>query len=219
VTLSTQEIAVLPIPRSGFCLPNKVARAYLEALEEVAGQTGVSAVLNVAGLSRWTESFPPDDLYREVDFATFASLSVALEQLYGPRGGRGQARRSGWAAFQGLLRSGGPLTGLGEILLGMLPMRTRLRLGMGGLSRLLSLMSDDTCSYEELDGGALFTIHRCPICWGRATSEPACHALLGLLEGGLRWLEDSASFQVTEVACIGCGDEFCQFHVETGKRD
>ena len=85
------------IPPSGYYYPNKIARIYLLAMEEVMGKNGLNAVLHMAGLSHLIDNYPPDNLEREFEFADYSALNAALEEMYGPRGGRGLGLRAGRA--------------------------------------------------------------------------------------------------------------------------
>ncbi len=77
------------IPLSGYYYPNKLARIYIMAIEEVMGKNGLNAILNLAGLSHLIDNYPPDNFDKEFDFADFSALNMALEEMYGPRGSRG----------------------------------------------------------------------------------------------------------------------------------
>jgi hypothetical protein len=88
-----------PIPKSGLYYPNKIARIALMAIEDVMGKNGLNAILNLAGLSHLIDNYPPDNLERQFDFADFSAINGALEEMYGPRGGRGLALRAGRAPF------------------------------------------------------------------------------------------------------------------------
>jgi len=81
--------------KSGLYYPNKIARIYIMAMEDVMGKNGLNAILNLAGLQNYIENYPNDNLERQFDFADFTSLNAALEDMYGPRGGRGLALRAG----------------------------------------------------------------------------------------------------------------------------
>lgn len=83
------------VPRSGYYYPNRLGRAYLQALEEVAGRYGLNALLNLKGLQQYIQELPPNDLQRQFDFAYFSRLSQGLEEIVGPRGGRGLAPQAG----------------------------------------------------------------------------------------------------------------------------
>ena len=91
------------IPKSGFYYANKFTRITLQAYEEVMGKNGLNAILNLAGLSNLIDNYPPDNLEREFDFADFTAIHIGLEEMYGPRGGRGLALRAGRATFNDAL--------------------------------------------------------------------------------------------------------------------
>ena len=78
-----------PIEPSGHYYPNMVARIYIQAMEEIMGKNGLNAILNLAGLSHLKDNYPPKNLKKEFEFADYSALNGALEEMYGPRGGRG----------------------------------------------------------------------------------------------------------------------------------
>ena len=55
--------------KSGYYYPNKFARITLDAMQEVMGENGLKAILNLAGLPNLIGNFPPDNLEKEFDFA------------------------------------------------------------------------------------------------------------------------------------------------------
>ena len=79
------------VPPSGYFYPNKMARIFLLALEEVMGRNGLNALLNLIDLRQYIHELPPDNLQREFDFAHISNINTGLEDIYGPRGGRGLA--------------------------------------------------------------------------------------------------------------------------------
>ena len=84
-----------PIQKSGLYYPNKFGLITLKSLEDVMGKNGLNAILNLAGLNSYVENYPPDNLEKAFDFAELSSIGVALEEMYGPRGGRG-SDAAGW---------------------------------------------------------------------------------------------------------------------------
>ena len=103
------------IPPSGYYYPNKIARIFLQAMEEIMGKNGLNAVLNMAKQPNLIDNYPPDNLEKEFDFAQFSALNGALEEMYGPRGGRGLALRGGRASFARGLQGFGALAGVGDL--------------------------------------------------------------------------------------------------------
>lgn len=203
-----------PIPKSGLHYPNKVARIYLMAMEEVMGKNGLNAILNMAGLNHLVDNYPPDNLHREFDFADYSALSGALEEMYGPRGGRGLALRAGRASFAQGLRGFGALAGAGDLAFKVLPLTTKLKIGIPAMARLFSQVSDQKSWVEETPTEYIYYMAPCPVCWGRKSEKPMCHAGAGLLQEGLRWVSGGHEFRVQEHKCVGMGDPACTLHVQ-----
>src|SRR5512138_166432 len=104
-----------------FYYPNKMGRIILLALEEVAGNNGVNATLNQAGLNPLIGNYPANNMDRQFPFEFLSQIEEALEQLYGPRGGRGVSLRAGRACFKYGLREFGPLLGITDLAFRLLP--------------------------------------------------------------------------------------------------
>jgi V4R domain len=201
------------IPTSGFNYPNKIARIFLLAMEEIMGKNGLNAVLNMAKQPNLIDNYPPDNLDKEFDFAQFSSLNGALEEMYGPRGGRGLALRGGRASFARGLQGFGALAGVGDLAFKVLPLGAKLKMGLPAMAGIFTQVSDQISRVEEKDDHFEYFIDRCPVCWGRKSDKVVCHAATGLLQEGLRWVSGGKEFRVDEVACIATGDPACIFHV------
>ncbi len=204
-----------PIPKSGYYYANKIALISLKALEEVMGKNGLNAILNLAHLPHLIDNYPPDNLEREFDFSDFSALNLALEEMYGPRGGRGLALRAGRAAFADALRNFGALAGVGDLAFKVLPLQAKMRIGLPAMARIFSQISDQYSTVEERENEFLYTIHRCPVCWGRSGSDrPVCFIAVGLLQEGLKWVSGGMEFRVNESKCVAMGDEVCEFVIQ-----
>ncbi len=205
-----------PIPESGLYYPNKIARIILEALEDVMGKNGLNAILNLAHLSHLINNPPPDNLDKAFDFAYVSAINLALEEMYGPRGGRGLALRAGRAAFAEGLRNFGALAGVGDLAFKVLPLQAKLRIGLPAMAKIFAQMSDQETTVEEREHEFVYTIHRCPVCWGRAgtSDKPVCFMAVGLLQEGLKWVSGGSEFRVNESKCIAKGDDVCEFIIQ-----
>lgn len=203
----------LVIEKSGYYYPNKIARIYLHAMEEVMGKGGINAVLNLAGLSKWIDNYPPNNLSREIDFADFSSLNYAIEEMYGPRGGRGLALRAGRAAFAEGLSEFGAMIGVGELAFKVVPLGTKLKVGLRAMAETFSKFSDQTTDVVEEEERFVYRIHRNPVCWGRTADRPVCFAAVGILQEGLRWVSGGKDFRVEEFTCVATGDDVCRFAI------
>ena len=199
--------------QSGYYYPNKFARITIEAMEEVMGENGLKAILNLAGLSHLIGNYPPDNLEKEFDFADYTALNVALEDMYGPRGGRGLALRAGRATFAQGLRAFGALAGVGDLAFKVLPLNAKLKIGVPAMANIFSQFSDQISNvYEEGNDRIIYTLERCPMCWERKSDDRAvCFVGQGLLQEGLRWVSGGHEFKVDMEACIAKGDEMGKY--------
>lgn len=204
-----------PIPKSGYYYANKIVLIALNALEEVMGKNGVNAILNLAHLSDLIDNYPPGNLDRQFDFADFSAINLALEEMYGPRGGRGLALRAGRVAFADSLRNFGALAGVSDLAFKVLPLQTKMRIGIPVMAKIFSQISDQYSTVQERETDFIYTIHRCPVCWGRHDSDkPVCFIAIGLLQGGLKWLSGGHEFRMNESRCCAMGDDVCEFVIE-----
>jgi predicted hydrocarbon binding protein len=183
------------------------------AMEEVMGKGGINAVLNLAKLSHLIDNYPSNNLNREIDFVDFSSVNQAIEDMYGPRGGRGLALRAGRASFAHGLSEFGALVGVGELAFRVVPLGTKLKVGLRAMAETFTKFSDQTSRVEEEEDRFIYTIEACPVCWDRTTDRPVCFAAVGILQEGLRWVSGGKDFRVEEIACHARGEEFCQFAV------
>ncbi len=203
-----------PIPKSEYNYANKIARISLQALEEVMGKNGLNAILNLAHLPHLIDNLPPDNLGREFNFSDFSALNQALEEMYGPRGGRGLAQRAGRAAFADSLRNFGALAGVGDLAFKVLPLHTKMRIGIPAMAKIFSQISDQYSTVQEREEDFVYTIHRCPVCWGRESDRPVCFIAVGLLQEGLKWLSGGNEFRINESRCVAMGDPVCDFVIQ-----
>jgi predicted hydrocarbon binding protein len=202
-----------PLVLSGYYYPNKMVRIFLDALEDVMGTHGLNAMLNHGGLSQFMVNRPPENLERQVDFTYISRLSAALEDMYGVRGGRGLAQRAGRTVFAEGLRNFGALAGAGDLAFRVLPLNTKLKLGIPAIASIFSNFSDQYSTTQEYEDHYLYTIHRCSMCWDRQSDKPCCHIATGILQEALRWVSDGREFRIVQTRCHACGDEFCEYAI------
>jgi predicted hydrocarbon binding protein len=204
-----------PIPKAGLYYPSKFGMIIIKALEEVMGKNGLNAILNLAGLSNYVDNYPPDNLEKTFDFADVSSINIALEEMYGPRGGRGLALRAGRATFADALKNFGALAGVGDLAFKVLPLQAKLRIGIPAMAKIFTQVSDQHSTVEERENEFVYTIHKCPVCWGRAgVDKPVCFIAVGLLQEGLKWVSGGNEFRVNESKCIALGEDVCEFIIQ-----
>jgi predicted hydrocarbon binding protein len=201
--------------KSGLYYPNKFGLIIIKSLEEVMGRNGLNAILNLAGISQYMDNYPPDNLDKGFDFSELSSIGIALEEMYGPRGGRGLALRAGRATFSDALKNFGALAGVADLSFAVLPLEVKLRIGLNACAKMFVQLTDQSTTVEEKDGQFIWTISKCPCCWGRHDEEkPVCYIANGLLLESLKWVSGGHEFQVEEIRCIALGDEACEFAIQ-----
>ncbi len=204
-----------PIPKAGLYYPSKFGLIMIKALEDVMGKNGLNAILNLAGLNNYVDNYPPDSLEKSFDFADVSSINIALEEMYGPRGGRGLALRAGRATFADALKNFGALAGAGDLAFKVLPLQAKMRIGIPAMAKIFTQVSDQHSTVEEHENEFVYTIHKCPVCWGRTgVDKPACFVAVGLLQEGLKWVSGGNEFRVNESKCIALGDAVCEFIIQ-----
>ncbi len=201
----------MPPEKSGFYYPNKFARITIKALEEVMGKNGLNAILHLAGLPEYINNYPPDNLEKEFDFAYFTALCMALEEMYGPRGGRGLALRAGRATFADALRGFGALAGVGDLAFKVLPLAAKLKIGIPAMANIFTQFSDQISNVHDEGDKYVYTLERCPMCWNRKADRPVCYVGQGLLQEGLRWVSGGHEFKVDLATCIAKGDDMGRY--------
>ncbi len=203
------------IPKSSYYYANKFARITLEAYEQIMGKNGLNAILNLAGLSNLVDNYPPDNMDRAFDFADFTAIHIGLEEMYGPRGGRGLAVRAGRATFNDALKNFGALAGVGDLDFKVLPLQAKIRIGLPASAKIFSQVTDQFSTVDETDDAFIWTTHRCPICWTRKNADkPVCYITTGLLQAMLTWVSGGLEFRINESKCCAVGDAVCEFVIQ-----
>lgn len=201
------------IEPSGLYYTNMIVRYFLEAMEEIMGKNGLNAILNLAGLSQLIDNYPPADLKKEFDFSDFSGLNAALEEMYGPRGGRGLQLRAGRVGFTRGGQKMGAMVGVGDLAFKVLPLGAKLKAGLPAMAMVFSKFSDQKSWVEDRGDYYAYFLNPCPVCWGRTADRPICFAAKGLLEEGLHWVSSGLKFRVDETECVAMGGENCTFAV------
>jgi len=198
---------------SGYYYPNKMIRILLDALQDVMGLNGLNAVLNRAGLPQFRDQRPPENLDRQFDFAYLAALKIAVEDIYGERGGRSLAQRAGRALFANGLKNFGALAGAGDLAFRALPLPVKLKMGIPAVASIFNNFSDQISTSEEYGDHYLYVIKRCSECWDRTSVKPCCHICIGILQEALRWVSNGHEFRIVQTHCHACGDPDCTFAI------
>lgn len=196
---------------SGLTYPNRFVRAYLLALQQVAG---LDELLTAADLTaRYGGDLPPDNMQAGMDFAEIAMLNMALEDIYGTRGGRGMALRVGMLLFEHGLQGVGVLRGVMTPQFKALPVPARAQISLMALASVFETHSDQHSTFEERDTVFHFVADPSPFAWERVSDQPVCHVMAGVLRACLHWATDGHAFVVQEIQCRATGADTCVFSV------
>jgi predicted hydrocarbon binding protein len=201
------------VPGSGLYYPNNLARITLLAMQEVMGTNGINALLRLANKPEYIGKLPPDDFKSEFDFADFSLLFGALDELYGVNGSRLLAIRAGMATFSETLKNMGEAVDVNDSDFVLLPVTEKIRVGISIVGITFMQSTQNLPVIHENDDRFIYSVSRCPICWGRKTSEPSCHFFSGLLKGATTWVTGGVDCEVSQLAARSCGADSCDFAI------
>ena len=202
------------VPLSGYYLCNRLGRVYIDSIEETIGRNGLNALLNLTQNSALIDKPPSDDLGLGFDMAMVSNLNRAMELIYGPRGARGLALRSGRAMYDRIVDAFDLPTGFNEFAFRLLPLQTRLKIGVPALARVLTQQSDQVHRVTDRTSYFDYTVERCAVCWGQEAKTPLCHLTVGLLQEALSAFGRGQEFRVAQTECRATGASACVFRIE-----
>lgn len=198
---------------SGLCYPNRFGRLFMLAVDHALGKGGLDAVVSLAGLTDFAGQLPPDNLKRQFDFAYLTAINIALEDMYGVRGGRSMALRAGRTWFTTGLKDFGLLAGLTHPAFQALPLDKRAEMSLGALAAVFASHTDQVNLVEQDAASFYFIVQDSPMAWGRSSDKPACHAFVGMLQGVLHYATGGYEYHVYEKACKAAGHDRCVFAI------
>lgn len=201
-------------PSGQYYWPNKMGRMYLLALEDVMGKNGANAVLNQARLRHRINNYPPCNLDLGWSFQEMSDLSQALVDLHGPEGGSALALRVGHAWFHYAMKDMAAVLGIADLAFRLLPLSTKIRLGLQAMADTFNNTSDQIVHLEEEGDRFLYHVERCPFCWNRVSDVAICHSGLGILQAGVHWVTGGKEVRIGEIGCLARGEPFCTYRIE-----
>lgn len=196
-----------------YYFPNKMGRIILQALEEVMGVNALNTVLQLARLPQLRGNYPPANFELAFAFQDVGALFQGLEEMYGPRGGRGLALRAGRACFKYGVQDFGGVLGFTDFAFRLIPLSVKARLTFEVLAQIFNRYSDQRVALGESDEDYLWIVERCGLCWGRHASQPVCNVMVGLVEESLYWVSGGKRFDIEEITCIATGAPNCTLRI------
>ena len=194
--------------------PNRMGRVLLQATEDVLGRGGLLALMQTVGLGHYANSLPANNLDKKFPFEEVSALMQGFDLMYGPRSGRGIALRVGRVTFRYGLSEFGPVLGIADLGVHLLPWSLKLERGATSFAELFNQFSDQVVRLEDTPDVLYWHIERCPLCWGRTLTEPRCFVAAGLLQEALLWLSGGKMYHVEQTTCHAMGDDTCTFVIE-----
>jgi predicted hydrocarbon binding protein len=194
--------------------PNIWGRSILTSANDILGDNGVNALLNLAGLQEYIDNYPPDNIKKEFPFSHVARIQQALYDMYGPRGARVFATRGGEQTFQHSLAKYDKVQRAAQAAMRVGSTEMRNRVGLQFFSKFFNTVSDQVIRIEDDENYWYWIIERCPMCWGRTASEPVCHLGVGVLNAASTWATGGVKFRLQEIKCKAQGDENCVYALD-----
>ncbi|HUS94667.1 MAG TPA: 4-vinyl reductase [Patescibacteria group bacterium] len=189
--------------------PNRMGRIVLVAMNDIIGNHGVNATLNLAGVPDLVNNYPPNNLKLGFRFENLAAIQETMDDMFGLRGGRLLAMRTGRETFKYALKDFMPVLGIADLAFRPLHLGIKLKIGLGVFAETFNKFTDQVVRLEEEIDRHLWIIERCPVCWQRKSTNPCCHLAVGLLKESLNWVSNGREFRVEEIQCIAAGDSAC----------
>jgi len=194
---------------------NALMRQAIMAIGEVMGERGLKVVLRQAGLERYVDELPPNDLEQGVSTVEYATLNQAVEEFYG-RAGKGMLQRIGRASFRYGVEEQATLMGVAGAALKVMPQKTRIKFILTQMAKSLMDVNEETdIEVQETPNGFVFTDFTCGVCCCREAEQPICHLYIGSIGEAVKWATGQ-DYEVREIECRGMGAEACRFLVVEG---
>jgi predicted hydrocarbon binding protein len=185
--------------------PNIWGRSILTAAEDILGEKGVNALLNLAGLDQYINNYPPDNIKKEFPFEHVAALQAGLREMYGTKGARVFATKGGEETFNYSLAKYDKVQKAAQAAMAVGSMRTRLKAGLLFFAKFFNTVSDQVVRVEEDDTNWKWIIERCPMCWGKKSDEPICHLAVGVLNSASKWATGGEALRIKATECMAVG--------------
>jgi predicted hydrocarbon binding protein len=194
---------------NGYLYPNRMGRIVLTAMENIMGRHGVNATLNYAGLGQRVDNYPPNNLEPGFTFEELSAIQQAVDELFGERGGRALALRTGRETFKYALQDFMPILGIADLAFRPLHLGIKIKIGLEIFAETFNKFTDQVVRLAEEPDRHLWIIERCPVCWQRESERPCCHLAVGLLQESLNWVSNGRDFLVREDECVATGNDAC----------
>ncbi|MFK7802285.1 MAG: hypothetical protein AB8G95_11680 [Anaerolineae bacterium] len=202
------------IEGQNYFYPNRWARIILESAEEIVGEKGVAALLNMAGLQQYIGNYPPDNMEKEFTFTEIGKLQQAFWEMYGPRGARVFATRAGQQSMRDGLTRMSSVARAAQVAMKIGSLDRRIETGLHFFAKLFNTVSDQEVRVHSDDENWYWEITKCPMCTGRTSDRPVCHLAVGVLQTSMSWASEGKQYRITPTECIAVEGQKCLIKIE-----
>jgi bacteriochlorophyll 4-vinyl reductase len=191
---------------------NALMRQAILAIGEVMGEQGLKVTLRQAGLERYIDELPPNNLEQDVPTVEYAALNKSVQEFYG-RAGKGMLQRIGRASFRYGIEEQATLMGVASTALKVMPQKTRIRFVLTQMAKSLMAVNEDTyIEVRETPQGFVLADFTCGVCCCRKAEHPICYLYIGSISEAVKWATGQ-DYEVGEIECRAMGAEACRFLV------
>lgn len=191
---------------------DQMSRIIYDGIREIIGTSGIHAAFHL--LHGQTINTNADSSLPQLSLKGLAPFQSALEELYGPRGGRGIVQRAGQVSLKSIVRQFGEQMGVHELEYRLLPTPTRLQVGLEGLARTLSRLFNNNIQVIDNGKNWLWHTQSCPWCLQRHGEETLCNFTVGMLQEYFSWASSGRFYSIAEIECLAMGGQACIVEIE-----
>jgi predicted hydrocarbon binding protein len=192
----------------------------LLAAEEVIGKQGLAVVLREAGLERFINNYPPEELMtpsRDITFGDYAAFNAALFDFFG-RAGKSMVLRIGRLSTRRSIERQGEVFNIAAVVASkVLPVPMQIKIGLENIQKGFRKLSqsvgqDQRLRVEDRGDKLAYVTEDCPMCAGKLADEAICWLWTGSLKEAAQWLTGK-EFEVVQVECRAMGDPACVWEI------
>lgn len=191
----------------------------LLAAEEVVGKQGLAVVLRDAGLGRFIDYYPSNDMKATCNLTCgdYTNLFTSLYSFYG-RAGKSILIRIGRLSARHSINEQGALFNLAAITaLRLMPASIQIKVGLenmqSGLRKIWHNLDEEvSLGIEDRGDKVAYVAETCVMCAGKQADGMICVAFVGALQEAALWLTGK-EYDVREVECRALGARACVWEI------
>jgi predicted hydrocarbon binding protein len=198
--------------------PNSIMHVALITVRDIIGENGLNSILNYSGLSKYRDTFPPNDEKLEVLGSDFTKIMGGILDVFGEKGSRVLLYRAGRRSWRVMMEKSPGIVGFMELGLKLLSKRKRLEkvFTLGAESN--NKQFGENQRFYVSDEGFVCELFDCFWCKGLKSNGPVCFGEVGLDAEVAKWATGD-EHDVKEVLCKARGDDVCKFVISFAPRE